>query len=172
MSFDRRQILNITGASFLAAVSAWWLARKHRAPTTDAPASQAALRAWIDTLVPAEPDFPGALALGVAERIDLAIQQQPAYAKLSAEALAWVDARALEAGGRRFADLAPEQRNHVVTAAAASAPGSAARTFFQATLDDTLFHTYADQRSWVGLGFAGPPQPLGFPDFAAAPRST
>lgn len=171
MLFNRRRILNITGASFLVAAFAWWQARMNRGPSTEVPAAQATLRAWIDTLVPAEPDFPGALALGVAERIERAIQQEPAYAKLRAQALAWVDDRARESGGTHFADLALEQRSQIVAAAAASAPGSAVRTFFQATLDDALFHTYADQRAWVGLGYAGPPQPLGFPDFAAAPKS-
>lgn len=171
MFFNRRIVLSITGASFLPAAFAWWQARKNRALSAEAPASQATLRAWIDTLVPAEPDFPGALALGVAERIERAIQLEPAYAKLRAQALAWVDDRARESGGVHFADLALEQRNQIVAAAAASAPGSAVRNFFQATLDDALFHTYADQASWVGLGYAGPPQPLGFPDFAAAPKA-
>ena len=171
MFFNRRRILSITGASLLVSAFAWWQGRKYRSPLIDTPASQATLRAWIDTLVPAEPDFPGALALGVAERIERAIQLEPAYAKLRAQALAWVDDRVRESGGTYFADLALEQRNQIVAMAAASAPGSAPRTFFQATLDDALFHTYADQRSWGGLGYAGPPQPLGFPDFATAPKA-
>ena len=63
------------------------------------------------------------------------------------------------------------ERGEIVTLAAGAALGSAARTFFQATLDDALFHAYADPRAWANLGYVGPPQPIGFMDFAAAPKT-
>ena len=166
MRFTRRHFLGLAGASMLAALGAWW-SRKPAKPVSP----DANLRAWVDTLVPAEPGFPGALALGVADRISSAIQRDPQYAKLTQEALNWIDARAREAGRTRFADLPESGRQNVVAAAAASAAGSAPRTFFQASLDDTLFHTYADPRAWVGLGYAGPPQPVGFLDHASAPKA-
>ena len=170
MHFTRRQLFALTGGSLLAALFTWWPRRKP--PATLTPASREAdLRAWVDTLLPAEPDFLGALALGVAERIAAAIERGPAYARLYHEALTWLDARAAEAGSATFAGLPEPRRHAIVAAAAASATGSAPRTFFQASLDDALFHAYADPRAWAGIGYAGPPQPIGFLDYAAAPKT-
>lgn len=170
MHFSRRQILALTGGSLLAALLTWWPRAQAPKPATK-PSRQADLRAWVDTLLPAEPDFPGGLALGVGERIAAAVEREPVYGKLYREALAWLDARVAEAGGGSFAGLSETKRHAIVAAAADSAAGSTARTFFQATLDDALFHAYADPRAWVGLGYAGPPQPIGFPDYAAAPKA-
>lgn len=169
MHFTRRQILTLAGGSLLAALLSWWPRKKMPMQATAA-SRRADLRAWVDTLLPAEPDFPGGLALGVAERIAAAIERKPAYAKLTQETWIWLDARVREAGSTAFAELPESRRHDLVAVAAASAMGSTPRTFFQATLDDALFHAYADPRAWTGLGYAGPPQPIGFPDHAAAPK--
>lgn len=170
MRFTRRQILALLGTSLLIPLLSWWPRRK--TPMSATPASrQADLRAWVDTLLPAEPNFPGGLALGVAEQIATTIAREPAYAKLTQQAWIWLDARVREAGSDVFSELPASQRHDLVAAAAASAPGSTPRTFFQATLDDALFHAYADPRAWAGLGYAGPPQPIGFPEHAAAPKA-
>ncbi|MEF8714099.1 MAG: gluconate 2-dehydrogenase subunit 3 family protein [Accumulibacter sp.] len=169
MPFTRRQVLTLTGTSLLLSIFAWWPRREH--PPEPVSRQEDALRAWLDTLLPAEADFPGAVALGVSERIAAAIAREPAYARLTAAAMAWLAARTREAGGTTFAALPEARRVDMVAAAAASPEGSTPRTFFQATLDDALFHVYADARSWTGLAYAGPPQPIGFPDQAAAPRS-
>ena len=171
MPFSRRRLLALTGTSLLLSLFTWWQRRATPvAPTPEPPSMEGELRAWVDTLMPAEPDFPGALALGVGEKILAAIEKQSAYASLTSEAMIWLAARTREAGGTAFSALPESSRAKIVTAAASSAMGSVARTFFQATLDDALFHAYADPRAWAGLGYAGPPQPIGFPDHAAAPR--
>ncbi|EXI82491.1 MAG: hypothetical protein AW10_00599 [Candidatus Accumulibacter appositus] len=168
MPVTRRRLLAAFGSSLIAALAAWWWwPRKVEPPTvesTPAASGNAGFRAWIDTLVPAEADFPGAVALGVAERMQELIGEQPAYAALTRAALEWLDERARAQGGNGFATLPEVDRQSIVSAALASAPGSTPRTFFQATLDDALFHTYADESAWVNLGYAGPPQPIGFPD--------
>ena len=166
MRFTRRQFLGLAGISLLAVLGAWWSQRSEKAL-----APNANLSAWVDTLVPAEPDFPGALALGVAARIADAIARQPQYAKLAVEAWSWIDAQARAAGKTNFATLSETDREKIVAAAAASALGTAQRTFFQATLDDALFHTYADPQAWDGLNYAGPPQPIGFLDHTTAPKA-
>lgn len=168
MPVTRRRLLAVFGSSLIAVLAAWWSwprkAEPRKVESTAAARKEAGFRAWIDTLVPAEADFPGAAALGVAERIRELIGEQPAYAALTRAALEWLDESARAQGGDGFAALADEDRQAIVSAAAASAPGSTPRTFFQATLDDALFHTYADERAWLNLGYAGPPQPIGFPD--------
>lgn len=168
MQFTRRRILAFSGVSLLLALISRWPRRKTSAP---AASDQADLRAWIDTLMPAEPDFPGAIALGVGDKIAAAIERDPAYAKLTQAALLWLNTRSREEGGAAFAELPEARRQAMVAAAAASGVGSPQRTFFQASLDDVLFHAYADPRAWAGLGYAGPPQPIGFPDHAVAPKT-
>ncbi len=164
-------MLGLTLAAALAVVGLWW--RRRAPPTLDTgDARRANLNAWIDTLMPPEPDFAGALALGVADTIVAGIDRDPAYAKLTGEALAWLDGQSRGAGRVSFSALDGEARERIVAAAAASAPGSAPLAFFSATRDDTLFHAYADPRAWVGLGYAGPPQPIGFMDHASAPKAT
>ncbi len=167
MPFTRRRIIAFSGGSLLLALIGWWPRRKSTAPEASGHAN---LRAWVDTLMPAEPDFPGAIALGVGDKIAAAIERDPAYAKLTLAAMNWLDLRAREEGVAAFAELPEAHRAAIVAAAAASAVGSPQRTFFQASLDDALFHAYADSRAWAGLGYAGPPQPIGFPDHAVAPK--
>jgi hypothetical protein len=178
MPVTRRRLLAVSASSLIAALAAWWSWSRQAAPQQAAPRPvaptpetrrNAGFRAWIDTLVPAEADFPGAAALGVAERIQELIGEQPAYAALTRAALEWLDERARAQGGDGFAALSEVDRQAIVSAAAASAPGSTQRTFFQATLDDALFHTYANESAWVTLGYAGPPQPIGFPDQQLSP---
>jgi hypothetical protein len=168
MPVTRRRLLAVFGSSLIATLAAWWSwPRKVEPPKvepTPAASGNAGFRAWIDTLVPAEADFPGAAALGVAERLQELIGEQPAYAALTRAAVEWLDERARAQGGNGFAALSEVDRQAIVSAAAARAPGSTPRTFFQATLDDALFHTYANESAWVNLGYAGPPQPIGFPD--------
>lgn len=167
MRFTRRSFLGLAGISLLAALGTWW--SRKPAPHSSLDAN---LLAWVDTLVPAEPNFPGALALGVAKRIAAAIARDPQYTKLTQEALRWIDTRAQASGSASFAELPDSRRQDIVAAAVTSPIGSVPRTFFQATLDDALLHTYADPRAWIGLGYAGPPQPVGFPDHAAPPKSS
>jgi hypothetical protein len=56
-----------------------------------------------------------------------------------------------------------------VTQAAAAALGSPPRAFFNRTRDDAMEAFYSDPRNWPAVGFRGPPQPEGYPDFAEPP---
>ena len=152
----------------LISIGTWWSRR--RPLKSSGSSMQESLRAWVDTLLPAEPDFSGALALGVAQQVISTVEHDLVLAKLTSQALIWVDARAAEAGATGFHELSEPARSAIVAAASTSPLGSAPRTFFQATLDEALFHTYADPRAWAGLAYAGPPQPIGFLDYAVAPK--
>ncbi|MBN8516513.1 MAG: hypothetical protein J5X22_23335 [Candidatus Accumulibacter sp.] len=97
MPFTRRQVLTLTGASLPLSLLTWWPRRE----TPPVPASRPdELSAWIDTLMPVEADFPGAVALGVSKRMAATIAREPAYARLTAAAVAWLAARSREAWGR------------------------------------------------------------------------
>jgi hypothetical protein len=49
-------------------------------------------------------------------------------------------------------------------------PDSLARRAFRRTRHEAFVHYYADARSWPAIGYGGPPQPDGFPDYAQPPR--
>ncbi|HMV05551.1 MAG TPA: gluconate 2-dehydrogenase subunit 3 family protein [Accumulibacter sp.] len=168
MALTRRQMLVLAGTT-LAASFVGWSAWRRSPPAESVPMPMTDLDAWLETLVPAEEDFPGALALGVAARVAAAVARDARYGELVRQGLAWLVEKAGESGERSFAALPAQTREAIVSQAAAAPLGSLARTFFQATLDDALFHAYADPRSWVGIGYAGPPQPLGFLDHASPP---
>jgi len=132
----------------------------------------ATLSAYVDALVPADGEFPGAVAIGVIPRLLAAIPAEAAYRKLIHEGVLWLDAQARNAGSTSFAALPPAERERIVASAEASPSGSMQRVFFQATRDDVLFHTYTDARSWNGLGYDGPPQPRGFLDYTQPLRQS
>lgn len=169
MALTRRQVLVFAGTS-LAVAFVGWSARRGSSPAEPVPTMPATgLDAWLETLLPAEDDFPGALALGVAARLATTIARNARYAELVRQGVAWLEEKASASGARAFAALPAPSRETIVSQAAAAPLGSLPRTFFQATLDDALFHAYADPRAWVGIGYSGPPQPVGFPDHASPP---
>lgn len=122
-------------------------------------------RAYLDTLIPGDAEAPGALALGLPEQL-----RAGAAADAIAPFCAWLDARAREAGGVSFADLRVGQREAIVEMAELAVPDSLARRAFRRTRHEALARYYADARSWPGIGYRGPPQPDGFPDYAQPPR--
>jgi hypothetical protein len=137
-------------------------------PRRDARAAddERTFRAYLDTLIPEDGDAPGALALGIPERMRAA----GTAAELIAPFCSWLDARARKAGGGSFADLAAGDREVIVQAAESAVPDSPARHAFRRTRHEAFALYYADARSWPGIGYRGPPQPDGFPDYAQPPQ--
>jgi hypothetical protein len=123
----------------------------------------AALGPWLDTLIPAD-ETPSATVLGVREAlIDQARGQRGAAAFLES-GCRWLDGEAQQRGAQSFAALDDAAREAIAAAAAAAAPDTLARRFFDNTWRLGLFHYYARPATWASLGYAGPPQPNGFPD--------
>jgi hypothetical protein len=123
-------------------------------------------RAYLDALIPGDDGGPGALALGIAERLRAA----GTVADLIGPFCAWLDARARDAGGASFAELPADARAAIVQAAELAVPDSLARRAFRRTRHEAFAHYYGDARSWPGIGYRGPPQPDGFPDYAQPPK--
>lgn len=178
-ALPRRRVVAAGTATLAGSLAAAWArqavaaAAGPAAPAVAGPGAapdRDALRAWVDTLLPAEGAAPGALATGVAERIAAAAQSNGAYGRLLVAGLAWADAEARRDGVARFAALPAGGREAIVSRAEAAPAGTTPRTFFQATLDDVHYHHWADPRSWPALGYAGPPQPAGFMDHGEPPQ--
>ena len=84
--------------------------------------------------------------------------------------LQWLDRQARALGADAFAELPPEQREAVVGRAAAARHGTTVRNFFDASRRDVFGLYYSDPRTWPALAYAGPPQPVGFPNHTRPPE--
>jgi hypothetical protein len=127
-----------------------------------------ALGLFLDTLLPAD-DTPSATALGVDS---LLLEQARGDAEL--EHLIALGCERLDEAARRrgkpgFARLDARAREDVVAEAEKAPIGSVPSAFFHILRHHAFGHYYADARTWIALGYAGPPQPRGFPDFAQPP---
>lgn len=159
----RRHLLKaLLGAGLLPGLGA------KAGPATVMPGGEATLSAFLDTLIPADPQSPSASALGL-ERAVLAAAEGKPYRRLIDQGCQWLDHQAQARHRAPFAALDPDLRVALVRLAEAAPAKSLENVFFRALRDHALETYYADPGSWPALGYAGPPQPQGFLDFEQAP---
>ncbi len=167
MPFTRRDFLRVTiGASLLAASGYLFLDIFRPFPLTRD--EQETLEALLDTLIP-EDETPGALQLGVAEKIKARAAGENTYRRLIKKGCAWLDRSAGKLDVKSFAALRQENRDAVMTRAVESTADSLPGIFIRQMRSDAFHHYYGHPKSWVQLGYNGPPQPNGFPDYDKAP---
>jgi hypothetical protein len=128
------------------------------------------LKAWVDTLLPADADSPGAGELEVHSSIADKATSNPKHLKLVRAGCRWLDQQARGHAKAVFAELDEQAREALVRQAENSAPKSLPRVFFQYTREDAFRFYYARPESWAMLDYPGPPQPRGFPDYTQPPR--
>lgn len=127
------------------------------------------LRAWIDTLLPADEVSPAASELGVASRVADNALGNPDYLKLIRAGCRWLDRQARPRGKQAFANLDVPDRERVVRLAEQATTKSLPRVFFERTREDAFLFYYAQPETWVMLDYPGPPQPRGFMDHTRPP---
>jgi Gluconate 2-dehydrogenase subunit 3 len=128
------------------------------------------LKAYVDVLIPAD-ETPSASALDVDKQLQTVAKGKPDYQRLLELGLDWLNARAQSSFGANFPDLNEEKREAVVRQAAAAPYNTLPRVFFERTRADALYFYYSRPESWRGIAYyRGPPQPLGFLDYAERPR--
>lgn len=144
--------------------------------STDAPDSQVldsaqsrCLQAWVETLLPADEESPGAAELGVAERITDKAIGNPDYLKLLRAGCLWLDRQAQVRGKLAYAELDMSGRDSIVSVAEQSKAKSVPRAFFIYTRDDAFGFYYTQPETWGMLDYPGPPQPRGFMDYTRPP---
>ena len=164
MGLTRRTILKALVGSGLVAAAAG----EARPLVRDA-SVEIRLRAFLDTLVPADEYSPSASALGISDAL-LAAAEGKAYARLIGQGCAWLDRQARLRHRQAFERLSEGQRVSIVRRCEEAAPKSLENVFFRAVRDDLMSRYYAHPGVWPSLGYAGPPQPVGFPDFSSPPR--
>jgi hypothetical protein len=101
------------------------------------------LEAWVDRLVPASGDWPGAAAVGAAGYVDAAIARAPAARPTVLLAIDRIDGLAAEAGSPSFAECPPQDRDRILAEVAADPRFEAG---FQQVLELTYEAYYRDER--------------------------
>ena len=165
--------MSVTRRRFLQWSTVWCLLSRvipvrasRPAPT---PSAVDTLGAWLDTLIPAD-ETPSATQLGVDKMLLAAASADGDYLSLLNFGRIWLDLQARQHGASGFAALDADAREAVAARAAGARPGSAQRRFFEVTRQDAFTYYYQQPGSWPGLGYSGPPQPLGYPDYTRAPE--
>jgi hypothetical protein len=130
------------------------------------------LEAWVNTLLPPDAHSPGAGELGVHLHITEKAAINPKAVKLVRAGCRWLERQAQQQGKTAFAELGEQDRTAVVERAENAAPRSLPRVFFEYTREATFVSYYAHPESWAMLDYPGPPQPVGFTDFARAPKGS
>ena len=136
------------------------------------PSERAVLAAYLDTLLPGDGASPAASALDLGAQIASGALAQAKYHELLVWGARWLHHRAMEVARSGFASLPEERRAVFVREAEQADPRTPQRIFFELTRQDAFGRYYANARTWPGIGYAGPPQPRGFPDHARAPRTS
>jgi hypothetical protein len=157
----RRTLLKLTGAALLTRPTA--LAAE--TPEGDT----ATITAYLDTLIPEDRLSPSASGVGIDTVIHRYIEASAQRAEFVAQGCRWLDEQARFQDADSFAAM-PGEAREVIVASMASAPGDAApRMFFELLRSYAMRLYYARPESWPSLGFDGPPQFDGFPDFDQSP---
>lgn len=128
------------------------------------------LSCFLDILIP-EDLTPGATALNVDVEIISKSKRYKYYKNSLTKGCMWLQKNANTHGHENFCDLSRSQQEAIVASMEQSHPGSIENIFFHTILDDAFHYYYADPKSWVGLAYAGPPQPYGYSDYQLAPKS-
>ncbi len=125
-----------------------------------------ALAPYLDTLLPAG-DSPAATELDIHHYLVEHAAGVRNYLELLSLGCRWLDAQA--AGAKTFVRLDSTAQERIVARLEGAASGTIEHQFFERSLSDTMQFYYAHPRTWPALGFTGPPQPVGFPDYRVAP---
>ena len=151
----------------------WVLSRvvPSRAASLQSPRlADSTLRAYVDVLIPAD-ETPSATALDVDKQILVVARGHRNYQRLLDLGLDWLNMQARAKHGRNFPELAEGDREAVVRQAADAPNKTLPRIFFERTRADAFHFYYGRPESWRGIAhYRGPPQPLGFMDYAEPPR--
>lgn len=172
MALNRRNWLKLAGSGPALPGIGWFgIPAKLRRRFVPITATERAVVARIvDLLVPAD-ETPGALQLGIDRTLLAEFESHPREAQRLSEALAWLDGEARTTGADDFLALDEAQQITLLTRMEAAPAGSAPAVIFRTLRQVTMSRYYAHPGTWPMLGFDGPPQPVGFPDYAMPPRS-
>ncbi|MCG6551206.1 MAG: gluconate 2-dehydrogenase subunit 3 family protein [Candidatus Magnetominusculus sp. LBB02] len=167
MPVTRRDFLRLTVGGGLLLVSAYLFKEIFR-PAQLSAGEQRTLDALVDSLIP-EDETPGALRLGVPQAIKLKAAADSRYRYLIKRGCAWLDMTARGQNAESFESLKAEGRDAIIGKAINSEVESLPKIYLYQMRNDAFHYYYGHRESWAVLGYDGPPQPCGFPDYYLAP---
>lgn len=136
---------------------------------------RAILRAVLAQLIPADAD-PGAEELGVGEFVEERLSRSPERWTLLRRGLAGLEESCrLRYGGEGFVGLTTERKEEVLRSlAAGDLPGPTWREvprteLFRLLRDNAIYGYYSTPEARRGMGYPGPSQPRGYPDYDCFP---
>lgn len=130
----------------------------------------AALGPFLDTLIPRD-ETPGAVDLGIDKDFLELARKDRLIGDLLQRGCRWLDAQALKRGANNFSTLSQDKRDEVAGLAAGAGRGTQPGVFFRLVRDRAMFLYYSTPKAWAGIGFNGPPQWNGYPDYQLPPRT-
>lgn len=126
--------------------------------------------AYIDNLIPKD-EFPGAIDLGADDFILHKSTADPLYGKTLDLGTSWLNKVAQKFNHQTFSSL-PRTIQLKIMAYAEQQPIATLPHLFHHTLRDDVFSYYYFHPEIIAhFSYAGPPQPVGFPDFADPPKA-
>ena len=131
--------------------------------------SLSALPAFLDTLIP-EDISPSASQLNVGPELIGRARRETAFERLLILGCTWLNEQSIKQGKQLYENLDEASRIAIVKIAEQSVDRSLPRVFFIAVRHYAFEIYYARPETWVSLGYTGPPQPVGFPDYASPPE--
>jgi hypothetical protein len=124
---------------------------------------------YLDTLMPDDELGPGATELGLLDPILDEAMANPDVQTFLEKGVRWLTEEARSQGAEDFTGLSEDGRNQLVAAAEAAKFDSLENEFFRATRYIVFRLYYMEPQAWPAIGYDGPPQPVGFPNYTAPP---
>lgn len=138
-------------------------------PTSVASPEHAVVERIVDLLVPRDAT-PGALDLGLQRGVIEWVQADATRTKAVAATVRDLDSAARASQGGGFMALDAARQIELLQALAQATRTRIGGHGFVLLREETMAAYYARPEAWPSLGFAGPPQPLGFLDYTDPPR--
>ncbi len=168
----RRLFLRLTVFGSILAAGGTYSYRvwRHRPARALSPEEKAALTAIIDLLAPSDELSPGALELSVQEQVIKEAEGDAAIRRRFRAGLTWLDAQAAP-WGSGFGALPARRQTELLRRCEGLPDRSPLGRFFRELRDLTFGYYYSRPETWPAIGYSGPPQPLGYPEYTDPPRT-
>ena len=124
---------------------------------------------YIELLAPPDQFSPGAVELGIHNKILENAANTKSFRRLLKKGSRWLDVQASSLGATGFLALDQGRRLQLIARSEAADDRSIEHRLYMGLRNRTFHHYYARPESWQGLCITHPPQPLGYPDYAQPP---
>ena len=129
--------------------------------SVESPDDKLVIRAFVDTLIPADDITPSASALGVDQEIIKNTKTDIAYGRLIQLGCRWLNHQS----NGDFTNLPKQQRIQILQWMEHTDDHTLPALLFNRIRYQAMAHYYCQPASWKDTGLQHPPQPLGYMDY-------